>query len=78
MMEALRSSETSERNIPEDGFLHSHRPANLKSYTVKKHDWINAPKKLSPFSYGLVQMHTLLVTCGSPSSGLHVRVCRWV
>jgi hypothetical protein len=38
MMEALRSSETSahtraiQRNIPEDGFLHSHRRENLKSY----------------------------------------------
>jgi hypothetical protein len=39
LMEALRSSETSiltigtQRNIPEDGILHSHRRGNLKSYT---------------------------------------------
>jgi hypothetical protein len=38
MMEALRSFKTSVltratlRNIPEDGFLHSHRHGNLKSY----------------------------------------------
>jgi hypothetical protein len=38
MMEALCSSETSvltraiQRNIPEDGLLHSHRHENLKSY----------------------------------------------
>jgi hypothetical protein len=39
MMEALGSSEMSIlrritwRNIPEEGILHSHRRANLKSYT---------------------------------------------
>jgi hypothetical protein len=38
MMEALRSAETSvltrptQRNIPEDGILKSHRRENLKSY----------------------------------------------
>jgi hypothetical protein len=38
MMEAICSSETSnltratQRNIPEDGILHSHRRGNLKSY----------------------------------------------
>jgi hypothetical protein len=38
MIEAIRSSETSvltratRRHIPEDGFLHSHRSENLKSY----------------------------------------------
>jgi hypothetical protein len=37
-MEAIPSSETSvhtrstQRHIPEDGILHSHRPENLKSY----------------------------------------------
>jgi hypothetical protein len=42
MMEAIRSSETSvltkytRRKIPEDGFLHSHRRENLKSYIWKK------------------------------------------
>jgi hypothetical protein len=40
MMEALQSSETSvltraaQRNVPEDGILHSHRHENLKSYKV--------------------------------------------
>jgi hypothetical protein len=43
MMKAMRSSETSalttaiRRNIPEDGFPHSHRRANLKSYTGGSH-----------------------------------------
>jgi hypothetical protein len=40
MMEALLSSETSvlktatQRNIPEDGIIHSHRREYLKSYTA--------------------------------------------
>jgi hypothetical protein len=40
MMEAILSSETSvltkntRRKIPEDGFLHSHRRENLKSYEI--------------------------------------------
>jgi hypothetical protein len=40
MMEAIRSSETSvltkntRRKIPEDGFLHSHRRENLKSFST--------------------------------------------
>jgi hypothetical protein len=39
-MEAIRSSETlvnrisTRRHIPEDGFLHSHRRENLKSYEL--------------------------------------------
>jgi hypothetical protein len=39
-MEAIRSSEMSvntiytRRNFPEDGFLHSHRRENLKSYKI--------------------------------------------
>jgi hypothetical protein len=42
MMEAIRSSETSaltkntRRKIPEDGFLHSHRRENLKSYILRE------------------------------------------
>jgi hypothetical protein len=40
MMEAICSSETLvftraiQRNIPEGGFLHSHRCENLKSYQI--------------------------------------------
>jgi hypothetical protein len=40
-MEAIRSSETSvntrstQRHIPEDDILHSHRCENLKSYSVQ-------------------------------------------
>jgi hypothetical protein len=40
-MEAIRSSETSvhtrstQRHIPEDGILHSHRCENLRSYNIK-------------------------------------------
>jgi hypothetical protein len=41
IMEAIRSSETpvltknTRRKIPEDGFLHSHRRENLRSYKIK-------------------------------------------
>jgi hypothetical protein len=45
MMDAIRSSETSvltrdtRRELPEDGFPHSHRRENLKSYTVSYVDY---------------------------------------
>jgi hypothetical protein len=48
-MEAIRSSETSvhtrstQRHIPEDGILHSHRCENLKSFKFRK-DWFSRSK----------------------------------
>jgi hypothetical protein len=52
MMKALSSSKTSvltratQRNIPEDGILHSHRRENLKSYKAKLH-WLHEPSEIN-------------------------------
>jgi hypothetical protein len=49
MMEAVRSSEgwsltrATQRNIPEDGILHSHRRENLKSYSL---NWLCSVAKM--------------------------------
>jgi hypothetical protein len=78
MMEAIRSSETSvhtgstRRHIPEDGFLHSHRRENLKSYnwiTVcmrKDSAWklyVSYIKVQKALKYTALQFDITFVTC---------------
>jgi hypothetical protein len=56
-LEALHSSETSvltrptQRNIPEDGILHSHRRGNLKSYITLTGWAVWRRRNVSPVTY---------------------------
>jgi hypothetical protein len=60
MMEALNSSETTvltratQRNIPEDAILHSHRREKLKSYIALSGWIVQQRRNVSPVKYELV------------------------
>jgi hypothetical protein len=72
-MEAIRSSETSvhtrstQRHIPEDGILHSHRCENLKSYTTLGRAVAQAVSRWLPTAEAQVRVRVACGVCGGQS-----------